>query len=48
MTDDELAAHVRDHAEPDDGPKALGCLLVLAGLVYLTAGAGLLYWLGCL
>jgi hypothetical protein len=48
MTDDELNAHIDDHAEPDAGPQALGCLLVLGGLVYLTAGAGLLYWLGCL
>jgi hypothetical protein len=33
----------------DSDPAAgLGCLLVLGGLVYLTAGAGLLYWLGCL
>jgi hypothetical protein len=44
MTDDELAAHVRAHAEPDDGPQALGCLLVLGGLVYLTAGAGLMLY----
>jgi hypothetical protein len=47
VTDDDLAAHVRAHAEPDTGAP-LGCMMVLAGVVYLTAGAGLLYWLGCL
>ena len=42
MTDDDLDAHIREHADPDAGGP-LGCMIVLAGLVYLTA-AGLLFY----
>jgi hypothetical protein len=44
MTPDDLDAHIRRHAEPDGGPPALGCAIVMAGLVYLTAGVALVYF----